>query len=214
MDIPNQLQKGLEGSHPPTPSYRSISFPRSSKTELLEKWKPALCFIDCSSITTWKEVAICQLYFKDDDYMCTDTNSNCDTRKRMRLKPEAFPQVFDVASIAASRVPQFVKPRETKLATPSARRQKEINDAEALEKSMKINLCVTDYEDLSSKLEGYKLPSEYKQVMYTENNEDIMCFQVVEFVECHPQVTCCLVVRTDLTVSAFKGGQSVLTQNS
>ena len=50
---------------------------------LLEKWKPVLCVIDCSSITNWDGAAIYQNHFKDDDYMCTDTNSKGDTRKRI-----------------------------------------------------------------------------------------------------------------------------------
>ena len=208
---PQTAAEKAEGKSPTNTKLSFHKFPMK-KPELLEKWKPALCFIDCSSITNWEEAAIFQLHFKDDDYMCTDTNSKSDTRKRMRLKPEAFPQVFDVICIAASRVPQFFKPREMKLATPSARRKKKIYDAEALEKSMKISLCVADYEDLSSKLQGDKLPSDYKQVKYTENNEDIMCFQVVEFVECQAQATSCLIVRTDLTFSAFKGGQSINTK--
>ena len=67
-----------------------------------------------------------------------------------------------MTGIDANRVLEFFQPRETKLATLSVQSHKEIYDAQALEKRVKINISVTDYEDLSSKLQGYKLPSQYK----------------------------------------------------
>jgi hypothetical protein len=195
-----------EGKLPPKLAFHRFPI---KHPELFAEWKAALSFMDLSSTTNWEKAGVCQLHFRDDDYMTADFNNRGQPRKRMRLKPGAVPRVFDTTGFPAGCLPKVSEPRETKLATSSARREHEKSVVEALEKNMPLILQVTCQQDLSAKLQEYKLPSNYQQVMYKEKDDDIMCFQQVSLVGGQPQVRNSLVVRPDLTFKAYKEGKPV-----
>lgn len=199
-----------EGKLPPKLAFHR--FP-TKHPELFAKWKAALSFMDLSSTTNWERAGVCQRHFTDEDYMTADITNKGNPRKRMRLKPDAVPRVFDTTDFPAGCLPKVSEPRETKLATASARREHKMAIAEALEKNMPFILQVTGLQDLSAKLQEYKLPGNYHLVMYKENDNDIMCFQQVDLVGGQPQVITSLVIQPDLTFKAYKEGKPVNKKN-
>ena len=85
---PNIVPEKVEGKLPTEQSFHK--FPMK-KSELLQKWKAALCSIDRFPITNWEGAAICELHFKNNTTCVRiPIYSKGDTRRRMRLKPEAF----------------------------------------------------------------------------------------------------------------------------
>ena len=102
---------------------------------------------------------MCELHFRDENF-CDGVNSRGKGRKRQRLRDDATPFVADNVPVTGHSAP-----RGTLLATPSARR---LQHEQKLKNQVEIFLaddnCVTDIDDLCTKLHHEELPTGFRYV--------------------------------------------------
>lgn len=143
------------GENPPCKKH-VFAFP--SKSELRAKWISAIRRED----TCWNpdNSGVCELHFRQCDFLYDLAPRTKTDRQRLRLKPDAVPSVF--VNYPDTARPKLQKERQTNRVTASARRS---YDEEALQSQIDEFFeedKVEDLDGLFNKLSCETLPSGFR----------------------------------------------------